>query len=478
MKKNGLFKLIMATLLLVVILTFAIPTSDGTRVYLGLGTAMLNIIQTLSYFTDTIILILVIGGFYGVLNKTGAYKKLLDSIVTKYKENKNFLVFVIIAFALVASLTGISLPLVIFVPFVISILLLMGYDKLVAITSTIGAILVGLLGGIFGTFVDFNAYTFSLITLEELLELEKYSNIFPKIFLFAITVGLLILYVFKHIKKVETKKVKYDIKDDTDLLITEVKGSYKNIKTWPLITVFALVIILLVLGLTPWSSLFEITIFDQFHEWLLGLEINGFSVYGNIISNVYPSFGNWASIGNVGNQLMVINLLLIATIAVALIYKVKLEETLNGFVDGMKKMLPTAAMVILANAVLVFTFNNGFATTVVKWATDLTGSFNILISSLLTILGSLFHSDYFYTIIGVLSPMIEAVGEASINPVIAIMFQSLYYLTMLIAPTSIILIIGLTYLNIPYKEWFKFIWRLLLQILIVIFVIMLVLLLV
>lgn len=478
MKKNGLFKLIMGTLLLVMILTFAIPSSSGERVYLGIGTAVISVIQTLSYFTDTIILILIIGGFYGILNKTGAYKKLIDSIVTKYKENKKFLIGVIIIFALIASLTGISLPLLIFVPFVISIILLMGYDKLVALASTVGAILIGLLGGIFVTFVDYNSYTFSLITIEDLLEIEKYSNIFPKIFLLVIAVGLLILYVFKHIKKTEEKKVKYEIKDDTDILITEVKGSYKNIKTWPLITVFSIIILFLILGLTPWNSLFGIKVFDNFHSWLLGIKIGEFSVFGNIISNTFPALGNWLSIGNVGNQLMTLNLLVVATVAIVLIYKIKLEDALNGFVEGMKKMLPAAVMVVLALSVLVFTFNNGFMTTVVKWVVDLTGGFNIALASLLTILGGVLHVDYFYAIVGILSPLIEQVTDTAINPVIAVMFQSLYYLTMLIAPTSIIMVASLTYLNVPYKEWFKFIWRLALQLLIVIFVILCILLLI
>ena len=472
MKKNGLFKLIAGTLLLAMILTFAIPGSSGERNYLGIGTAVISIAQTLSYFTDTIVLILLIGGFYGILNKTGAYKKLIDSIVTKYKDNKNFLVAVIIIFALIASLTGISLPLFIFVPFVISIILLMGYDKLVALASTIGAILVGLLGGIFVTFVDFNSYTFSLITLEDLLDLEKYSNIFPKIFLLVIAVGLLVLYVFKHIKAVEEKKVKYEIKDDTDILITEVKGSYKNIKVWPLITVFSVVILFLILGLTPWNSLFGLDIFNKFHDWILGIKIGDFSVFGNIISNTFPALGNWLSIGNVGNQLMTINLLVVATIAIAIIYRVKLEDALNGFVEGMRKMVPTASMMILALAVLVFVFNNGFMTSIVKWTVDLTGGFNVALSSSLVVIGSFLHVDYFYTIVGVLSPLMEQITDTAVNPVLAVMFQSLYYLTMLIAPTSVILVAALTYLNVPYKEWFKFIWRLALELLIVIFVIL------
>ena len=66
----------------------------------------------------------------------------------------------------------------------------------------------------------------------------------------------------------------------------------------------------------------------------------------------------------------------------------------------------------------------------------------------------------------------EQITDTAVNPVLAVMFQSLYYLTMLIAPTSVILVAALTYLNVPYKEWFKFIWRLALELLIVIFVIL------
>jgi uncharacterized ion transporter superfamily protein YfcC len=51
----------------------------------------------------------------------------------------------------------------------------------------------------------------------------------------------------------------------------------------------------------------------------------------------------------------------------------------------------------------------------------------------------------------------------------------MYGLVSLIAPTSILLIIGLVYYDIPYTTWLKFIWRLLLKLIIlVIFVVILV----
>ena len=43
---------------------------------------------------------------------------------------------------------------------------------------------------------------------------------------------------------------------------------------------------------------------------------------------------------------------------------------------------------------------------------------------------------------------------------------------MLVGPTSVMLIFGLSYLNIPYKEWLKYIWRLIVQLFILIFVIL------
>ena len=368
MKKNGLLKVIFGVFALVILLTFIIPTTSGERSYLGIGQFVMNIIQSLAFFTDPVLLIIVIGGFYGVLNKTDGYKKILDKIALKYKDNRNFIIFIILAFALVAALSGISLPLLVFVPFVVSIILLMGYDKLVALSSTIGAILVGLLGGLFNNFID-PSYG-SVTTMELSLGLESGANLLYKILLLILAVGILVLYVLKHIKNVKDKKVKYDIKDDSDILITEVKGSYKNIKTWPIVTAFVIMFVILILGLVPWNSLFEIELFNNLHTWITGLAIPEFKLFGitfsefpifnNLISSSFPAFGEWTStsFGNVGNQIMVINLIIVLMVAVVIFARVKFDEAVEGFVEGAKKILPTAILVSLAYVVLISSFTN------------------------------------------------------------------------------------------------------------------------
>ena len=57
---------------------------------------------------------------------------------------------------------------------------------------------------------------------------SKFANLFPKLLLLFAGITLLIYFVNSHIKNVENKKVKYELNDDSELLINEVKGNYKD----------------------------------------------------------------------------------------------------------------------------------------------------------------------------------------------------------------------------------------------------------
>lgn len=464
MKKHGLLKILGILLLIVVILSYILVGRYGERTYIGLGDTLLNSLQSLYYFFDTALFILIVGGFYGVLSKTSAYKKLLDKIVTSVKPNsKKFLYVVIILFAIITSLTGMTLPLIIFVPFIISIILLLGYDKLVALSSTIGSIMIGFIGGIFVTFRDpSNYYGVSYTTFDKFVGLKtNYSNIFPKLLLLLAGIALLIFYISKYIKNVEAKKVKYELNENTDLLVTEVKGNYKDIKTWPLIVILSLMFVLLVLGLMPWNSLFNITAFDKFHTWLTGLSIKKFAIFPSIISSNFPAFGNWTSLGN---YMMVMILLLVCTFIIKLVSRMKYDDMIDAFVEGMKKMLPTAALIVIAYGVLVCSYNNGFMEKLISNY----GKFNYGVSSLLAILGSVLNVDLYYTASGILSPMVSLITDEGVYSSVAVLFQSIFGIVSFVGPTSIILIFGLSYLDIPYTTWLKYIWRFVLYLLVLI----------
>lgn len=462
MKKHGLLKILGALLLLVVIASFALTGRSDIKDYIGLGDVAFRGLQSLYYFFYIALFLLSIGGFYGVLNKAPAYKKLLDNIVTKVKPlGRKFIIVTILVFAIIASLTGMTLPLLIFVPFAISIILLLGYDKLVAISATVVSIMVGHIGGVFVTF--FNPSTYAINTYETFVGTENaFSNVFPKLLLLFAGITLLIYFVSNHIKNVEKKKVKYELNEDSEIQINEVTSNYTTIKTWPITITLFLLFVILTLGLVPWNSLFEITIFQEFHTWLMELSIKEFAIIPNIISGDLVAFGEWYSMGDSMTYMLICFVILIFTLIVTLIGRVKINDAIDGYVEGMKKMVPTVGLTLIALTILVCTYTNGFYEGIVSSY----GKFNYGVSSLLVFLGCLLNVDMYYIVTGVFSPILSLVTDESVYSSVAILFQGIYGIFSVVGPTSIILIFALSYMNVPYTTWLKYIWRFILSLIV------------
>ncbi len=466
MNKHGLLKVLSILLLIFVIVSYILPGRQGAIDRIGIADIPNNFLSiVVQNFAPIILFALAVGGFYGILSKTPSYKKILDSIVTKAKPmGKKFIYITIILFAFITALTGITMPLFIFVPFVVTIILLLGYDKLVAFSATVASMLVGYIGGVFVSFINPN--TGICNTFETFVGLEsKFDNVFPKLLLLFAGVALLVYFVSTHIKKVEEKKVKYELNDNSELLIAEVKGKYKDIKTWPLIVILSLTFIILVIGMVPWGALFNITVFSKFHSWLLGLHIKEFYIFSNIISSNLPALGEWNGSGNPTSIYVYSTMLLgFVSFILALANKDKLDDALDNFLEGAKKMLPAAGLITVAYLVLVCVFNNGLLETIISNY----GKFNYGLSSLLAFVGCILNVDLTWITISAYSPILTQITDESIYPSVALLFQSIYGVFGLVGPTSLILILGLSYFDIPYTTWLKYIWRFILYLLILV----------
>lgn len=462
MKKHGLLKILGALLLLVIIASYALPGRSDTKDYIGLVDVMISGMQSLYYFFYLIVYILCIGGFYGILSKSPAYKKLLDKIVTKIKPySKRFVFVTILMFALISSFTGMTLPLLIFIPFIMAIITYSGYDKLVAISSTVVSTMIGYMGGVFVAF--FNPNTYSMTTFETFVGVDsKFANVFPKLLLLFAGTALLIYFVNRHIKNVEKKKVKYELPEDSEVLINEVTSDYNKIRRWPLITILILMFIILTLGLVPWNALFGITIFQDFHTWLTGLSIKKFAIVPNILSSQLLPFGEWYSMGDAMTYMNICMVIIAGILMVLLVGKVKINDAIDGFKEGMKKTLPSAILMTIALTVLICSFTNGFFEGIVTSY----GKFNYGISSLLVFLGCLLNVDMYYIIAGVFTPILNLITDESVYSSVAILFQGIYGIFSIVGPTSLILIFALNYMNVPYTTWLKYIWRFILSLIV------------
>lgn len=478
-KKYGLFKILTVLIMLITIVTWFIKGRNNSIEQLAIFDVFLNYIQSFYYFFDTAMFILVVGGFYGFLNRVPAYKKLVKNIANKVsKKSKLFIIITTIIFALLSSLTGLNLLLLLFIPFVISIILLLGYDKLVAISTTIGGTIVGLIGGIFVTVKQASNYAVSYVTFDKLVGLKtNWINLVPRILLLVIITGLLIFYIISYIKKLEKKEVSYKLTKSDNLFIEAKDRQGKVIevndsktRTWPMIIVFLVLLIVLVLGYFPFESLFKVTCFNEFYSWITSLKIGDFYVVTSLISRSIPALGTW---GELGSYMAAMVVLIVLMLIIKLIYRIKFEDAMDGFVYGVKKLIPAVMISMLAYCVLVCCYNNGFFEAIIANAGKEFGD-NAIIHSLLTAVGSVLHGDLYYASSAVFAPIISSLTESANLSIYAIMFQSINGLIQLAGPTSIILIIGLSYLDVPYTTWLKYIWRFIIELIILILIVLMI----
>ena len=281
MKKHNALKIVVITLLLFVLLTWILPCATYQTEYTEIGRYQVGLFDLLSYqstvfgyFGYVALFVLVVGGFYGVLYKTGAYRKLLDSLCKKFKGKEVICLIIIMAlFAILTSFAGLQLALLMLFPFVISLVLMMGYNKSAAVAITAGSVAVGLMGTTF-------AYNTTQI-LQQYLSVELTDLIWAKIILLVLGIVLLSLFVFKFGKKESTKKCE----DKEDFIPEEVKSKEKK-RVWPLVVILDLILLVTILGFISWNGAFEITLFDDVTTAVTEFELFGFPIFGKLLGAV------------------------------------------------------------------------------------------------------------------------------------------------------------------------------------------------
>ncbi len=153
MKKNSMFKVVLLVILCAVVCTWIFPSMSysgslvkGEVTQVGIFDLASYMLDLFRYFPFVLITVLSIGAFYGVAYRIPAYRVLLDTIVEKFKGKENiFLVATIVLISVIVSVTGLSVGMLFVFPLIISVILLMGYNKLVAASTTVGSVNVGLL---------------------------------------------------------------------------------------------------------------------------------------------------------------------------------------------------------------------------------------------------------------------------------------------------------------------------------------------
>ena len=173
---------------------------------------------------------------------------LLNKLVDKYEGSEwIFLTIVMILFAVITSVSGLSLGLFFLFPFVITTILLMGYSKITALLTTVGSVCIGLIG---------TSYSLTeMATVNEYLGLSAASELIVKLVMLVVGLILLIvntlLYARKH--RINSPRKGFLYPETTN----------EKAKTWPITFVFDAVLVVMILSFVSWTSAFEITFFED-----------------------------------------------------------------------------------------------------------------------------------------------------------------------------------------------------------------------
>ena len=490
--KRNLLKALGISFLIFAVLSWVIPVGTYTSGKLttsniapiGLVDLINKPISAVVTFALYGVVFAVIGGFYGVVNKTGVLEKISEKMANSFKGKENkFLIITVILFTVLSSVTGLVIPLFVLVPLFAAILFKMNYDKVTALAATVGGLLVGNVASTYG--FNITGYT------KNLLSLDMNNQIVARLILLCLLTVLLAVTVIsvanrksakkevkkaakeepKKVSKVEPKKAVK--KAATKKKTTAKKGTKKSntralavtkpvkkvsdrskLSAAPFVVILVIMLILAMVAMYNWYYSFNVKVFNDAYEAVMGVKIQGFKIFENLFSGL-SQLGYWSNLEFTG-------LLIITSMIIAKVYKLSLNEYVESFIAGVKKWLPTAIYATLASVILVVLYqalqagSGTLVDTINGKIFGLVDGFNPITTGVSTLVSSFFYNDLYY-LLATMSSFVSGYDAAAISNA-GLIIQSVYGVAMLIFPTSAILIAGLSIFDVSYKKWVKYIW--------------------
>lgn len=566
-KKHTIAKLVGIVIFIAIVLTWIIPVGGfngtelikGDTIKIGLSDIPTIAYNSIYYAIDKIVYILVLGGFYAVISKTNGYKKFITKISEMIKGKETiFAICTSVVLAVLTSLTTTTFAMLLFVPLLLTIMLNAGLNKITAFASTFGAILVGILGATYGT--EILSYFSQYYSQGLVGKTSKEATLAYRIIVLVIGLILYNFFLYFAAKKALDKKSKKE-EIPEEFVVEEAKD--KKTKVYPIVIIFALLFIIFILGFVDWNGIFKITVFDEFHTWLLDYTIGEkVKIFSYILGSTATAFGRF-------DLFTLSTVLAIFTIFTAILCSVKFDDLLSNFGTGALKVVKPIGGMVAAYSVFIIMYMSPIVPTVVNsimhrdntpdinidYKGSGVGIFNVdtdedgkadynLINydkdndgkcdfncdtnkdgfpdenldfngnhkiddydkayltqaadsasvvdldtdndgipdvnivkdknlvKLITAatFTNIFHVDIGYTGYSLSQFLVTGYGAVALN-LVFIVFFAIYALLQFFIPTSIILIFGLIYANVEYKDWMKHIWRFILGMLCVLLII-------
>lgn len=381
-----------------VVIPGSYSTQDSNPV--SLGKTFLSIPEGIIEGAEVVVLILIIGGAFYVVDQTGAFQSGLEVLVNKFNNAKaSLLIIVGILFATAGALNGLQEEIIAMVPVLMILVSKIGYTRIAGVAISLGSALIG------GSFGPTNP--FSVIIAQKVAGVEVFSDgMYRMIFLVA-ALSLWIFYVIKYGKNEQ-------ISTSEDVL-NEQKMSWNHSF---ILFLVALTFGVMIYGLTNW-------------DWDY-----------NEMSAIFFAMG----------------------LSAGIIGKLGINGTARAYSAGFAELVFAGIIVGLARSIyLVLQEGQIIDTLILNLFNPLENlpvalsAFGMLVAQAVLHIPVPSTSGQAVLTMPLLSPLADLIGMS--RQVVVLAYQYGAGLMDLITPSNGGLMAILTAAGVSYKEWIKFAWK-------------------
>lgn len=420
LKAPNTYVIIAAIILLCAVMTWFVPggqyvkAENGSLSYESVD----SVPQTWQIFTaiyhgfvkqaGIIIFILVVGGAFWLLNATGAVEAGIKRFISKIgNRDKIVLAALTILFSLAGAVFGMSEETIPFVGIVVPMAVSMGYD------AFMGMLVVYVASNVGFSSAFLNPFTVGIA--QGMADLPLFSGMGYRLFCWGILTTLLVVFVIFYAHKVR--------KEPSNAEAIETEPLTKR-QSWVLITL-ALTVVILIVGVTCL-------------DWYMP-EITGLFLAMGIICGIIAGFHS--------------------------------DRIVSELMTGAKDILSAALVVGFASGIIVILQDGKIIDSILHSMQEgLDGSGEVGSLSAMYGIQALINfvipsaTAKAAITIPIMAPFSDMVGVSRQAMVLAFQFGDGF--TNMITPTSGVLVAALAMARIPYTEWVKWIWKMVLVLLV------------
>ena len=374
---------------------------------------------------DVCVFILMVGGFLGVVMKTGAVDAGVGRIIQRLGGREKWLIpILMIAFGLGGTTYGMWEETMAFYPLLIPVFLAAGYDAVVGISVILLGAGAGIISSTVNPFATGIAAGFAGVSLGE--------GILLRAFQWIVFEGAAIWFVMSYAARVKKNPARSVVGVGAGKLQANMEGTVEfTPKRRVIMAVFTLTFLVMIYGVIP---------FDE-----MGLPL--------------PTLGWWFP------ELSA--LFLVSGVIIGLIDRMGEEEIAETYVAGCADLLGVALIIGISRGLTVLMNDGQITGTILHWgerALSGTGpvSFVLLVYLLYLPLTVLIPSSSGLATLSV--PLVAPLGRfAGVGgDLVVTAFQSASGLVNIITPTAAVVMGALALGHVPYDKWVKYVWKLIL----------------